>query len=169
MASSLSSSRRWPLAAGLDPRIGPFAAGYVLVLAIVGPIAVASSERLSRLLPGRLFPRSTEVVKAHPTLDLEAGGSRLYELGAELLQVRVVPGSRLHGVSVAELRLPAGTTLGLLVRKGSTSALEPTTQLTTDDVLLVFTPPARRLAAERRLRAVHRSGRLATWKGDAGN
>ena len=63
------------LAAGLDPRIGPFAAGYVLVLAIVGPIAVANSGRLSRLLPSRLFAPPAEVEKVTPTLDLEAGGS----------------------------------------------------------------------------------------------
>lgn len=156
------------LAAGLDSRIGPFAAGYVLVLALVGPLAVSTSGRLSRLLPRRLAPGCAGVVP-RPALDLEAGGSRLYELGTELLQIRVVPGSRLHGVSVAELRLPTGTTLGLLVREGRTSALEPSTQLTVGDVLLVFTMPRLRESAERRLRAVHRSGRLATWEGDRGD
>ena len=35
----------------------------------------------------------------------------------------------------------------------------------TDDVLLVFTEPEQRGAAERRIRAVHRSGRLATLGG----
>jgi NhaP-type Na+/H+ and K+/H+ antiporter len=85
------------------------------------------------------------------------------------LQIRVQPGSRLHGVYVRELRLPPTTTLGLLVRDGSTSAPEATTQLQTDDVLLVFTHPAQRLTAEQRIRAVHRSGRLARWHGDCGS
>ena len=44
------------LSAGLDPRIGSFAAGYVLVLAVLGPVAVSSSARLARLVPRRLVP-----------------------------------------------------------------------------------------------------------------
>ncbi|GAA2458642.1 cation:proton antiporter [Actinomadura vinacea] len=43
-------------AAGLDSRLAPFIAGYVLVLAVAGPLAVTRSERLGRLLPERLFP-----------------------------------------------------------------------------------------------------------------
>jgi monovalent cation:H+ antiporter-2, CPA2 family len=41
--------------AGLDERIGPFVALYVLVLAIGAPIAAANSRRLSELLPARMF------------------------------------------------------------------------------------------------------------------
>jgi CPA2 family monovalent cation:H+ antiporter-2 len=43
--------------AGLDARIGPFVALYVLVLAIVAPILAARSRSLSRLLPARLLTR----------------------------------------------------------------------------------------------------------------
>jgi CPA2 family monovalent cation:H+ antiporter-2 len=43
------------IAAGLDGRIGPFVALYVLVLALVGPILAARSGRLSGALPGRLL------------------------------------------------------------------------------------------------------------------
>lgn len=39
---------------------------------------------------------------------------------------------------------------------------------TADDVLLVFTIPEQRLATEQRIRAVHRSGRMAQWRGDTG-
>lgn len=42
--------------AGLDDRIGPFVAGYVLLLAIGGPLAAAHADRLARLLPDRLVP-----------------------------------------------------------------------------------------------------------------
>ena len=45
------------LAAGLDPPLGGFAAGYVLVLAVLGPIAVSSSARLAWGLPQRWFPQ----------------------------------------------------------------------------------------------------------------
>ncbi len=44
------------VAAGLDGRLGPFTAGYVLVLAIAGPLAASRSHLLARRLPGRLFP-----------------------------------------------------------------------------------------------------------------
>ena len=42
--------------AGLDPRLTPFVALYVLVLAIASPIMASQSGRLSRLLPARWFP-----------------------------------------------------------------------------------------------------------------
>lgn len=44
------------VAAGLDGRLGPFTAGYVLVLAIAGPLAASRSHVLARHLPARLFP-----------------------------------------------------------------------------------------------------------------
>jgi monovalent cation:H+ antiporter-2, CPA2 family len=43
------------VAAGLDDRIGPFTAGYVLILAIAGPLAASRSHALARYLPRRLF------------------------------------------------------------------------------------------------------------------
>ena len=45
--------------AGLDDRIGPFVALYVLVLAIGGPVLASHSARVARLLPPRLFPPSS--------------------------------------------------------------------------------------------------------------
>ena len=41
--------------AGLDGRLGPFAAGYVLILAVAGPLAASRSHWLARWLPRRLF------------------------------------------------------------------------------------------------------------------
>jgi Kef-type K+ transport system membrane component KefB len=46
--------------AGLDRRIGPFVALYVLILAVAGPILAGRSARLARLLPARLFPASPD-------------------------------------------------------------------------------------------------------------
>lgn len=43
-------------AAGLDDRIPPFVALYVLSLAVLGPLLAARSRSLARLLPSRLFP-----------------------------------------------------------------------------------------------------------------
>jgi monovalent cation:H+ antiporter-2, CPA2 family len=41
--------------ANLDPRVAPFVAGYVLLLAVIGPLAVLRSNHLTWLLPKRLF------------------------------------------------------------------------------------------------------------------
>ncbi|MFE6778852.1 cation:proton antiporter [Streptomyces sp. NPDC057702] len=38
--------------AGLDSRLSPFIAGYVLILAVLGPLAASSSHWLARVLPG---------------------------------------------------------------------------------------------------------------------
>src|SRR3712207_1910561 len=88
------------LAAGLDARLGSFTAGYVLVLAVLGPIAVYSSPRLARGIPRRLLRGGPEPAGRSNgvPLDLDVGTSSLHELGTDLLQVRVLPGSRLHGV-----------------------------------------------------------------------
>jgi monovalent cation:H+ antiporter-2, CPA2 family len=46
-------------AAGLDERIGPFVALYVLVLAVAGPVLTAHSRRVAARLPDRLLPALT--------------------------------------------------------------------------------------------------------------
>jgi CPA2 family monovalent cation:H+ antiporter-2 len=48
------------VAAGLDERVAPFAALYVLVLSIVSPLASAKSTVLARLLPPGLFAGSSQ-------------------------------------------------------------------------------------------------------------
>ncbi len=156
------------LASGLDARIGPFAAGYVFVLAVVGPIAAARSTELAALLPRRWFPTTSSADAVPTSLDMDVGTSQLYQLGTDLLQVKVQPGSKLHGVFVQELRLPVGATLGILARDGTVSSVTPTTMLRTHDVLLLFTSPAARSAVQERVLAVHRAGRLAHWLGERG-
>ncbi|MEU8956160.1 cation:proton antiporter [Streptomyces sp. NPDC048518] len=42
--------------AGLDDRLSPFIAGYVLLLAVLGPLAAGRSEWLARVLPGGSGP-----------------------------------------------------------------------------------------------------------------
>jgi CPA2 family monovalent cation:H+ antiporter-2 len=48
-------------AAGLDARLTPFVALYVLALAIASPIMATQSARLARLLPTRWFPSGAGV------------------------------------------------------------------------------------------------------------
>lgn len=49
-------------AAGLDDRLGPFVAGYVLVLAVAGPLLAARSGGVARLIPSRLLGPASEPV-----------------------------------------------------------------------------------------------------------
>jgi len=123
------------------------------------PIVLATIP-LSAGVPGatRLFDEVFVIVEAAP----------LEELHADLLQAQVPDGSRLQGVEVFELRLPAQASLALIVRDGHGLVPGPTTVLRTGDRLLIVVPAAVREQTERRLRAVSRAGKLAGWFGEHG-
>ncbi|RSS93047.1 potassium/proton antiporter [Streptomyces sp. WAC02707] len=127
----------------------------VLFTLIQGPALPAVARRLGLTRPDTL--REIQVETA--PLDV---------LDADLLTVSVPPGSRLHGVTVAELRLPRPTVLTLIVRAGVTLVPDRDTVLRAGDELLLITTPPVREAAERRLRALGRRGRLARWLGEHG-
>jgi cell volume regulation protein A len=93
----------------------------------------------------------------------------LERIRADLLQLDVPAGSRLAGVHVGELRLPAGAAVTLVLREGSGFVPGPDTRLKTGDSLLVVATAPVRDATERRLRAVSRRGRLARWFGEHGD
>jgi cell volume regulation protein A len=99
--------------------------------------------------------------------ELEVEAAPLDDLRADLLRVRVVPGSHLHGVYVDELRLPAGAQVTLVVRDGRTLVPGPSTALLIGDTVLFVVPSELRVAAEDRLRAVAHGGKLARWLGEA--
>ncbi len=46
-------------AAGLDERLAPFVAVYVLVLAVASPVLAANSAKLARIIPARLLGKGT--------------------------------------------------------------------------------------------------------------
>ena len=112
--------------------------------------------------------RRLRVVEAGQALDLEVEVAPLEQLRADLLQVRVTPGSRLRGVYVEELRLPPGAHVTLVVRDGRSIVPGPHTHFADGDALLVVAPSGVRDEAEARLRAVARSGKLARWNGETG-
>jgi cell volume regulation protein A len=89
-------------------------------------------------------------------------------LDADLLTVGIPAGSRLHGVAIFELRLPPPTVVTLIVRGGTTTVPGRETVLHAGDELLLITTPGVRAAAERRLRAIGRRGKLARWLGEHG-
>ena len=107
--------------------------------------------------------RRLGVVEAGHAVDVEVEVAPLDQLRADLLQVRVGPGSRLHGVYVEELRLPPGAHVTLIVRDGQSIVPGPHTHFRTGDQVLVVAASAVRDAAEERLRAVARGGKLARW------
>ncbi len=95
--------------------------------------------------------------------DLDIEAAPLERIEADLLEVQILPTSRLAGVEVGELRLPQGASVALVVREGRSIVPAATTVLKVGDDLLVVSPRRLRDTTERRLRAVSRHGRLAGW------
>jgi cell volume regulation protein A len=98
--------------------------------------------------------------------DVDVESAPLGELGADVMQVRIGPESRMHGLEVFELRLPAGANVTLVVREGASFVPGPRTVLKHGDQLLVIVPSASRDRTEARLHAVSVGGRLAVWGSD---
>lgn len=74
----------------------------------------------------------------------------------------------MHGVEIAELRLPSGSAVTLVVREGKSFVPLPSTVLRRGDELLVVATDPVRDSAEARLRAVAHGGKLASWLGTDG-
>jgi cell volume regulation protein A len=122
------------------------------------------------LLQGTTLPfvaRWLGVVATEPR-EIEVDAAPLDQLGADLLQVRIPVDSRLRGVYLRELRLPRGATVSLVVRDDEAFTPVMDTRLRVGDQFLVVTTAHAREAAERRIRAVDRAGRLARWHGESG-
>ncbi|MET9569731.1 potassium/proton antiporter [Streptomyces virginiae] len=97
--------------------------------------------------------------------DLGIESAPLEKLRGHLLSFAIPSASRMHGVEVSELRLPPGASVTLVVRDGKSFVPAPTTVLQHGDELLVVATDPVRDAAEARLRAVARGGKLAGWLG----
>lgn len=128
----------------------------VFVLVVIDTVLTAPTlpmvARLFRVVTLRSEPRGLEV-EAAP----------LDRVDADLLQVSITEGSRMHGVEVGELRLPLGASVSLVIRGDQSIVPEARFALHQGDDLLVVTPRKARKATEERLRAVSRGGRLAHW------
>ncbi|MFS8200568.1 potassium/proton antiporter [Streptomyces sp. CWNU-52B] len=103
------------------------------------------------------------------TADLGIESAPLERLRGHLLSVAIPDGSKMHGVEINELRLPAGAAVTLVVRGGESFVPLPATVLRRGDELLVVATDPVRDAAERRLRAVGQGGKLAGWLGTGGD
>ena len=142
-----------PLAEGVTDAKRLFDIVFVIVVIstlLTGPTLPAVAKRLR--VTRRSEPRQ---------LDLEV--APLERIAADMLQVTISPVSRLHGVEVGELRLPAGSSVSMLVRDGQAIVPERRTVLRRGDDLLVVTPRGLREPTVQRLRIVSAHGRLGRW------
>jgi cell volume regulation protein A len=103
------------------------------------------------------------LIPREATREIQVESAPLDVLEAELLTMTVHKPSRLHNVTVLELRLPDPSVITLIIRAGHTFVPQPDTRIAAGDELLIVTTPKTRAATERRLRAVSRRGKLAFW------
>ena len=123
------------------------------------------------LVQGTTLPwvgRRLGVVQAGQPFEVQLDAAPLEQMQAHILQVRITPGSRLHGVYLSQLRLPTGSVVSLLLRDGAPMPIEPAVRLQSGDQLLVVAPELLRSATERRIRAVSRGGALVNWFDEPG-
>ncbi|MFD4989418.1 potassium/proton antiporter [Streptomyces sp. NPDC058374] len=153
-----------------------------IILATIPMVAgVRGSERLFNivfilvvvytLIQGPTLPwlaRKLRLANDAEAADLGVESAPLERLRGHLLSVAIPERSRMHGVEVSELRLPAGSAVTLVVRDGRSFVPTPSTLLQRGDELLVIATDPVRDSAEQRLRAVGRGGKLAGWLGTSG-
>jgi cell volume regulation protein A len=147
-----------PMTVGLPGGERVFDVVFLLVVVftlIQGPTLAAAARRFG--VDVATTPREVSIESAP-----------LENMGATLLQFEVPSASRLDGVYVPELRLPGDAAITLILRAGEIFVPDEHTVVRTGDHLLLAVSNRERQAAERRLRAVSRAGRLATWFGEKG-
>lgn len=108
------------------------------------------------------------VIEPDQTRELDIENAPFEDLGAIMLTFDIPRGSRLHSVEVGELRLPGDAVVALVLRDGHLFVPSAGLTLRSGDHLMLAARVTHRDAIERRLRAVSRAGRLATWHGERG-
>jgi len=142
-----------PLGAGLpDARLV-----FDVTLLVVILLLVLQSPVLSSL------GRRLRVVLPEEAVELEVESAPLDGMRASVLGIEVPQGSGFVGAFVVELGLPDGAVVALVVRDGRGLAPDVHTRLRAGDQVLVVTTEEARVAAEKRILAVSRRGRLARW------
>jgi cell volume regulation protein A len=148
-----------------------------IVLATIPRVAdVGDSERIFNIVfmlviiftavQGPTLPwlaRKLQLSDSEEPMDVDIESAPLERLRGHLLSVAIPDHSRMHGVEVAELRMPPGAAVTLVVRDGKSFVPLPTTMLRHGDELLVVATDPVRDAAEQRLLDVGRGGKLAGW------
>jgi cell volume regulation protein A len=123
------------------------------------------------LLQGPTLPwlsSRLDVVEPTHTKELDIEHAPFEDIGATMLTCDIPDGSQLSGVEVAELRLPGDAVVALILRDDALFVPKGDTVLRRGDHLLLAVTDSHRTSVERRLRAISRAGRLATWVGERG-
>lgn len=118
------------------------------------------------LIQGPTLPvlaRATGVDRPGDVTELTFESAPLEKGDFVALQLAIPAESRLHGVSVAELRLPAGVAVPMIIRGAEVVVPDGSTVLRHGDDLVLTAPEDCVGQVERRLREVARVGRLAGW------
>ncbi|MDR1450698.1 MAG: potassium/proton antiporter [Propionibacteriaceae bacterium] len=140
-----------PMAAGFSNATSIFNLTFVAVIVLT-------------MLNGPTLPwvaRKLGLLGETDELDIEV--APLDRIEAVMVQIAVPADSKLHGVAVRELRLPANTSVSLVIRDGRMFAPHGRDMIRIGDELLIVTPAALRQKVERRMKLIGRAGRLATW------
>jgi NhaP-type Na+/H+ and K+/H+ antiporter len=123
------------VAAGLDSRVAPFAALYVLVLSILSPLFSAKSFVLAGWLPARLFAHGAddetapEPGRSEPIIEVGA----IRRLGAETIEYPVHRDDAVAGAHVRDLALPRDALVSVIVRAHEAIAPRGSTRLRPGD------------------------------------
>lgn len=115
-----------------------------------------------------IFARITGVARPAATSVLTLESAPLENADVLTLQLSVPPESRLHRVTVDELRLPPRATVSMILRGGEVLVPRPATHLCVGDDVILTSPREDQAEVERRFRLVHQGGRLASWLDDEG-
>ncbi len=152
--------------------------GAVPIIMATVPLAAGapSASRISEevlvfvvvftLLQGPTLPwvaRKLGIVDEAAAVDIEVEVAPLDRIQADFMQVKVPEGSRLHGVTIGELRLPRFTVIAVILRDGHPLVPTPLDRINVGDELMVVVPSALRAQTEKRFHEVGRHGRLARW------
>ncbi|MFT4109182.1 potassium/proton antiporter [Propionicimonas sp.] len=104
-----------------------------------------------------------EVSTGQDATDVEIEFAPLDTIKADMMQVHVPDGSRLHGVTIRELRLPKNSVVSLIVRDNEPFTPKPEQIVRVGDDLLIVTNGTDRRKVESRLRSISSGGRLGGW------
>ena len=128
------------VAAGLDSRVAPFAALYVLVLSILSPLFSARSLVLARWLPRGLFApqpaleTATEPAASEPIIEVGV----IRRLGAETVEHPVRRDDAVVGAHVRDLGLPRDALVSVIVRGDEAIAPRGSTRIRAGDRLHIL-------------------------------
>lgn len=118
------------------------------------------------LLQGPTLPfvaRRTGVLAELEPSEVQFDSSPLEGINVAFLQVEIPHNSKLSGMYVADLRLPKGVVLSMIVREKKVQVPTGTTRLHAADRLLLTVPNALVEQTQNRLRLLSHHGTLARW------